>query len=147
MANELFHETVPIFTHREDLNAMQFSIENRAPFLDTNLIEYLFSIKGTHLLNDCQNKSILRASLKGILNEQVLNQKTKLGFNASILNLFNFKDKKIIDFIEKNSEIYEYVNKKDIKELINNKNMLNNNAFGKFLFSFMSLKVFMDQFN
>ena len=147
MANELFHETVPIFMHREDLNAMQFSIENRTPFLDTNLIEYLFSIKGTQLLNDCQNKYILRASLKGILNEQVLNQKTKSGFNASILNLFNFKDKKIIDFIEKDSEIYEYIYKKNIKELIKNKKLLSNNAFGKFLFSFLSLKLFMDRFN
>ena len=147
MANELFHETVPIFMHREDLNAMQFSIENRTPFLDTNLIEYLFSVKGTQLLNDCQNKYILRASLKGILNEQVLNQKTKSGFNASILNLFNFKDKKIIDFIEKDSEIYEYVYKKNIKELINNKKLLSHNAYGKFLFSFLSLKLFMDRFN
>ena len=64
MANELFHKTVPIFTHREDLNSMQFSIENRTPFLDTNLIEYLFSVKGSHLLNQCQNKYLLRASLE-----------------------------------------------------------------------------------
>ena len=85
--------------------------------------------------------------MKGILNEQVLNQKTKSGFNASILNLFNFKDKKIIDFIEKDSEIYEYIYKKNIKELIKNKKLLSNNAFGKFLFSFLSLKLFMDRFN
>ena len=78
MANELFHETVPIFTHREDLNSMQFSIENRTPFLDTNLIEYLFSVKGSHLLNECQNKYILRASLEGILNKEVLNQKIEI---------------------------------------------------------------------
>ncbi len=147
MANELFHETVPIFTHREDLNSMQFSIESRAPFLDTNLIQYLFSIKGSHLLNNCQNKYILRESLKGILNKKVLNQKVKSGFNASILNLFNFEDKKIINFVEKDSEIYDFVNKNAIKKLIINKSLLNYNAFGKFLFSFLSLKIFVDRFN
>ncbi len=147
MANELFNETVPIFTHREDLNTMQFSIESRAPYLDTKLVEYLFSVKGTHLLNECQNKYILRASLAGILNTKVLNLKMKSGFNASILNLFNFKDKKISNFINQESEIYSFVDKQKIKELIKNKNLLKNNGYSKFLFSFLSLKIFMDRFN
>ena len=146
MANELFHETVPIFTHREDLNSMQFSIENRTPFLDTNLIEYLFSVKGSHLLNECQNKYILRASLQGILNKEVLNQKMKFGLNASILSLFNFEDKEMINFINQESEIYEFVDKKKIKYLIRNKNLLRQNGYIKFLFSFLSVKVFMDRF-
>jgi len=147
MANELFHETVPIYTHREDLNSMQFSIENRTPFLDTNLIEYLFSVKSSHLLNECQNKYILRASLEGILNKEVLNQKMKFGFNASILSLFNFEDKEMINFINQESEIYEFVDKKKIKHLIKNKNLLRQNGYSKFLFSFLSVKVFMDRFN
>jgi|TARA_B110001450_G_scaffold242376_1_gene252635 asparagine synthase (glutamine-hydrolysing) len=147
MANELFHETVPIFTHREDLNSMQFSIENRTPFLDTNLIEYLFSVKGSHLLNECQNKYILRASLEGILNKEVLNQKMKFGLNASILSLFNFEDKEMINFINQESEIYEFVDKKKIKYLIRNKGLLRQNGYSKFLFSFLSVKIFMDRFN
>jgi asparagine synthase (glutamine-hydrolysing) len=146
MANELFHENVPIFMHREDLNSMQFSIENRTPFLDTNLIEYLFSVKGSHLLNQCQNKYLLRASLKGILNKDVLNQKMKYGFNASILSLFNFEDKEIKNFIDQDSEIYNFVDKSKIKNLIKNKNLLKENGNSKFLFTFLSLKTFMDRF-
>lgn len=147
MANELFHETVPMFMHREDHNSMQFSIENRTPFLDTNLIEYLFSVKGSHLLNKCQNKYILRASLKGILNKDVLNKKMKSGFNASILNLFDFEDKNMINFLDQESEIYEFVDKSKIKNLIHNKNLLRENGYSKFLFSFLSLKTFMDKFS
>ena len=147
MANELFHETVTMFMHREDHNSMQFSIENRTPFLDTNLIEYLFSVKGSHLLNKCQNKYILRSSLEGILNKDVLSQKMKSGFNASILNLFDFQDKNIVNFINQDSEIYEFVNKTKIKNLIQNKNLLRENGYSKFLFSFLSLKTFMDKFS
>lgn len=147
MANELFHENVPMFMHREDLNSMQFSIENRTPFLDTNLIEYLFSVKGSHLLNECQNKYILRASLQGILNKDVMSQRMKSGFNASILNLFNFEDKKIKNFIDNDSEIYDFVDKPKIKNLIKNKKLLRENGFSKFLFTFLSLKTFMDRFN
>ncbi len=146
-ANELFHENVPIFMHSEDLNSMQFSIENRSPFLDTNLIEYLFNVKGSHLLNGCQNKYILRKSLVGILNEDVLNQKMKSGFNASILSLFNFKDKQIKNFIDQDSEIYNFVNKSKIKNLINDHKLLKQNGYSKFLFAFLSLKTFMDRFN
>ncbi len=146
-ANELFNENVPIFMHSEDLNSMQFSIENRSPFLDTKLIEYLFNIKGSHLLNNCTNKYILRSSLKGILNKKVLNQKMKLGFNASILSIFNFQNKIFKNFINKDSNIYDYVAKSEIKKLINDKILLKQNGYSKFLFSFLSLKMFMDRFN
>ena len=94
-----------------------------------------------------KNKYILRSSLKGILNKEVLNQKMKSGFNASILSLFNFEDKKIIDFINQDSEVYDFVNKTKIKNLIKNKNLLRQNGYSKFLFSFLSLKTFMDRFN
>ena len=147
MANELFHENVPMFMHSEDLNSMQFSIENRSPFLDTNLIQYLFNVKGEHLLSKCENKYILRSCLKGILNKEVLNQKMKSGFNASILSLFNFDNEKMIDFLNQDSEVYNFVNKSKIKSLIKNKNLLRQNGYSKFLFSFLSLKTFMDRFN
>ena len=57
------------------------------------------------------------------------------------------KDKKIINFVEMDFKIYDYVNKNTIKELINNKDLLNYNTCGKFLFSFLSLKLFMERFN
>ena len=146
MANELFHENVPIFMHSEDLNSMQFSIENRSPFLDTKLIEYLFSVKSEHLLDKSQNKFILRSSLKGILNENVLNQKMKSGFNASITSLFDFNNIEIKEFINKDSLIYEFVNKKKIINLIKNKELIEKNSYSKFLFTFLSLKCFLDRF-
>ncbi len=147
MANELFHENVPVFMHSEDLNSMQYSIENRSPFLDTNLIDYLFNVKNDHLLNQSQNKYILRSSLRGILNSRVLNTKIKSGFNASVSSLFNFKDKKMLNFLDQKSEIYDFVNKSRIENLIKNKKLLKLNGYSKFLFTFLSLKTFMDRFN
>lgn len=145
MANELFHETVPMFMHSEDLNSMQYSIENRSPFLDTKLTEYLFNINGSDLLNESTNKFILRASLKGILNEKVLNKRMKSGFNASILSIFNFDDSELLQFINKESEIYNFIDKSKIKILINDKKLLKDNGYSKFMFSFISLKYFLDK--
>ena len=41
MLNELFDEIVPAILFSDDLNSMMYSIENRSPFLDTKLIEFL----------------------------------------------------------------------------------------------------------
>ena len=70
----------------------------------------------------------------------------KYRFNASILSLFNFEDKEIKNFIDQDSEIYNFVDKSKIKDLIKNKNLLKENGNSKFLFTFLSLKTFMDRF-
>ena len=71
----------------------------------------------------------------------------KSGFNASILNLFNFEDKKISNFVNQDPELYSFVDKSKIKKLIKNKKLLKNNGYSKFLFTFLSLKIFMDRFS
>ena len=148
MANELLYENIPVFTHRDDLCHMNYSIENRLPYLDTKLVKYSFNnIQGTQYLENCQNKFILRESLKGILNEKVRNLRIKSGFNASILSLFKFKEKKLINFCEKNSEIYNFIDKEKILFLIKNTSRFKNNQNAKFIFTFLSTKMFMDKFN
>ena len=42
--NELFNETTPIILSNEDLGAMKCSIENRSPFLDKKLVEFMFRL-------------------------------------------------------------------------------------------------------
>ena len=40
MLNELFHEVVPVILKHDDLNSMYFSIENRSPYLDRDLLDF-----------------------------------------------------------------------------------------------------------
>ena len=93
MLNELFYETVPLSLHEHDLNSMMFSIENRSPFLDTNLINFMNTVPRSFLIHNGYGKYILRESMKGILNDQVRLDRTKKGFNGSIFSLFNFVTK------------------------------------------------------
>ena len=51
MLNEIFYETLPILLDQEDLNCMHHSIENRAPFLDRQMAEFVFSIPTENLIN------------------------------------------------------------------------------------------------
>ena len=71
MLNELFHESTPIILHEDDLNSMQYSIENRSPFLDVNLFEFVNSIPNEYLIRDGYGKFILRKAVDGILNDKV----------------------------------------------------------------------------
>jgi asparagine synthase (glutamine-hydrolysing) len=145
MLNELFYEVIPVILHHDDLNSMYYSIENRSPYLDKNLFEFANSIPTNFLINQGYQKNLLRDSFKNILNDQVRLDRHKKGFNASINTIINFKDPIINSYLfDKNSEINDFVNMKEIKkEIYTNKS----NQFSKFIFSVLNAKIFIDAFN
>ena len=144
MLNELFHEATPVILHEDDLNSMMRSIENRSPFLDTELFNYAYSIPNEYLINNGFGKYILRESVKGILNEKVRLDRRKKGFNASINSIIDLKNSETIDFILEDGPIYEMVFKSKIESLI--KKDYYENSYKKFLFNFLNAKIFMEQF-
>ena len=142
--NELFHENTPLILNEEDLNSMKYSVENRSPFLDKKLVEFAFSIPEAFLIQNGYGKYILRESLKGILNEKVRLDRAKKGFNASINSLINFEDKEVRDFLlNPSSPIFELVKREKIAKLFINK--FTHNYQSKFIFSFISAKIFLEQ--
>lgn len=143
MLNELFHEVTPITMHEEDLNNMYYSIENRSPYLDHDLMEFAYSIPTEHLMKDGRAKVILRDSMKGILNDQVRLDRRKRGFNASLESLIDFKQKSTKEFLLDNSCIYDFVDKSKIEKALTYENL--ENSFSKFLYSFINSKIFLDQ--
>ena len=145
MLNELFYEVIPVILHHDDLNSMYYSIENRSPYLDKNLFEFANSIPTNFLINQGYQKNVLRDSFKNILNDQVRLDRHKKGFNASINTIIDFKDPRINSYLfDKNSEINDFVNMKEIKKEIYTNN---SNQFSKFIFSVLNTKIFIDAFN
>ena len=66
MANEMFHEIIPVALHEDDLNAMYFSIENRSPYLDHNLFEFCQTIPTKYLIQKGYAKVVLRQDPYGV---------------------------------------------------------------------------------
>ena len=145
MMNEMFHEVVPVILHEDDLNSMYYSIENRSPFLDRELFEFMYSIPNKYLIKNGYSKYILRQSVKGVLNKNVRNEREKTGFNASINSIIDLNNKNHIEYILDDSLIFEFVNKLKIENLLNRKEYPN--SFKKFLFSFLSSKIFLNHFS
>jgi len=143
MVNELFHEITPVVLHQDDLNSMMYSIENRSPYLDKDLLEFMLTVPNKYLIRNGKGKFILREALAGILNDKVRNDRVKKGFNASINSLFDFDDKNFIsDLLNPNSRIADYVNLKIVEKII--KMDPAPNHYSKFLFSFISTKMFLE---
>ena len=111
MHKELFYEVVPALMRPEDRNTMAFSIESRSPFLDHRMIEYTYSLPNKYKIRNGLGKWVLRESMKGILPEKVRTRKDKAGFIAP-------------------ADIwFKTINKKQIEDILNSKQLIDMNIF------------------
>jgi len=143
MLNELFHESVPQILHEDDLNSMYYSIENRSPFLDRKLFDFCSTIPTRHLVKDGAAKAILRDSMRGIAPDKILNERRKVGFNAPILSFLNVSDPDVREYLLDDGPIFEFIKRDKIEELITKQQLPNSES--KFLFYFLSTKIFIEE--
>ena len=143
MLNELTQEAVPIILREDDLNSMRSSIENRSPYLDRQLCDFAYTIPPEHLIRNGYAKAPLRAASEGILNDTVRLDRHKKGFNAAFRSLFDLDNRKTRERILDDGPIFEIVKRDRIEEAMSMSDLPN--SFSKFLFSFVSAKLFMEQ--
>ena len=79
--------------HYGDAISMQHSIESRFPFMDYRLVEFVFQLPNKYKIQNGIGKYIHRQAMKGILNEDIINQPIKYGFNTPLSKLFLSNDK------------------------------------------------------
>ncbi len=79
---DIFSNSLPSLLRYEDRNTMRFSLEGRVPFLDFNLLRYLFSLPDEAIIKDGWNKNILRKSVGELLPPIIVNRRNKIGFTT-----------------------------------------------------------------
>ena len=129
-------------TYSEDLNSMMYSVENRNPYLDKNLINYVNSINSKNYIQNGFSKYLLRSSFQDLGINKIINNYKKTGFNYSFRTLFSSNDKRILNFIKKKSLLFDLVKKDETIKLFE-KNKLND-VENKLAFSVITTKVFLD---
>ena len=143
MMNELFHEVVPAILKHDDLNSMFYSIENRSPYLDRDLLEFSSTIPSSYLIENGYQKKILREVTSNMLNDKIRLDRRKKGFNASINSLLNLNNPEIIDYIfNEKTELAEFINLKKVKKDLDMKFIPNH--LSKFIFSLLGTKIFLE---
>jgi asparagine synthase (glutamine-hydrolysing) len=79
---DIFKNSLPSLLRYEDKNTMRFSLEGRVPFLDKNVMKYLFSLSNESIIRGSWNKRILRDATNGLLPEIVRKRRNKIGFTT-----------------------------------------------------------------
>ena len=74
-------DSLPGLLRYEDRNSMTFSIESRVPFLTPQLADFVFRLPESYLLGrDGTSKSVFRAAMRGLVPDQILDRRDKIGF-------------------------------------------------------------------
>jgi asparagine synthase (glutamine-hydrolysing) len=143
MMNEMFHEVVPVILKHDDNNCMMQSIENRSPYLDKDLFEFMNTVPSEYLIENGYQKNILRHVSNKILINSVRLDRKKVGFNASIEEMVDVRDKKFIKkYIEKNEFINDILDKKKLIDILNHTKI--NDELNKMLFAIISSYTFLE---
>jgi asparagine synthetase B (glutamine-hydrolysing) len=65
------------------------SIENRVPFMDHRLVQYVFSLPASDIVGAGENKHILREAMRDVLPAPVVNRRKKTPFSPPLHQWFN----------------------------------------------------------
>lgn len=72
---------LPALLRHADRNSMRVSVESRVPFLTTELADFLLALPEEYLLApDGETKHVLRAAMRGIVPDAILDRRDKIGF-------------------------------------------------------------------
>jgi asparagine synthase (glutamine-hydrolysing) len=142
MLNELARETVPVMLHDDDLASMRWSVENRAPYLDRDLAECLFTIPSEHLIGDGLPKILLRRAGKGIVPDAILDNPRKQGINAPVTSFVDFADPGVRERLLSDSPFFDIVDRDRFETLLSSE--IARNSDSKFLFALLAARMFLD---
>ncbi|HNC19643.1 asparagine synthase (glutamine-hydrolyzing) [Accumulibacter sp.] len=81
LALSLTQRGLPALLRHGDRNSMRFSVESRVPFLTCEMADFLLSLPEAYLISPGgETKRIFRAAMRGIVPDDVLDRRDKIGF-------------------------------------------------------------------
>ncbi|RNI20888.1 asparagine synthase (glutamine-hydrolyzing) [Flexivirga caeni] len=82
LIEDLFVGSLPSLLRYEDKNTMRFSLEGRVPFLDKEVVKFIFSLSDEAIIKGGWNKRILRDATRGLLPDLINRRRNKIGFTT-----------------------------------------------------------------
>jgi asparagine synthase (glutamine-hydrolysing) len=81
-------QTLPGLLRIEDRNAMAFSVENRVPFLTTELVDYVFSLPEEEIISENGRcKAVLLRAMEALVPKEIHERRDKIGFAMPVAKL------------------------------------------------------------
>jgi asparagine synthase (glutamine-hydrolysing) len=82
LVHDLFEGSLPALLRYEDKNAMRFSLEGRVPFLDLDLVRFVFAQPDDAVIGGGWNKRMLRDAVTDLLPASITRRRNKIGFTT-----------------------------------------------------------------
>ena len=81
LASSMRQRGLPALLRHADRNSMRFSVESRVPFLTHQLADFALGLPEEYLVSlQGESKHLLRAAMRGIVPDEVLDRRDKIGF-------------------------------------------------------------------
>ncbi|WP_285724696.1 asparagine synthase (glutamine-hydrolyzing) [Psychromicrobium xiongbiense] len=150
LIDDLFHKSLPAVLRYEDKNTMRFSLEGRVPFLDKEVVKYLFSLSDESIIKGGWNKRILRDATRKLLPPLISNRRNKIGFTTPEAEWFvNMKEKLYEVFLSSSFEYRPYWNQDAVlyafEEYLSGKSGGSTMVFWRLLNTELWLREFFDE--
>ncbi|MGH7687862.1 MAG: asparagine synthase (glutamine-hydrolyzing) [Candidatus Dormibacteria bacterium] len=81
LADDVLAYSTPNLLRYEDKNSMAFSIEARVPFLDHELVEFIFNLPIDQKIKGGWNRAVYRTAMQGRMPEKNRRRRKKIGFS------------------------------------------------------------------
>ncbi|MGL5817091.1 MAG: asparagine synthase-related protein, partial [Phycicoccus sp.] len=88
LVQDIFHNSLPSLLRYEDKNTMRFSLEGRVPFLDKEVLKFVFGLSDEAIIKDGWNKRLLRDATRSLLPESINRRRNKIGFTTPQVEWF-----------------------------------------------------------
>jgi asparagine synthase (glutamine-hydrolysing) len=117
----------------EDRNSMAHSIESRVPFLTKDFADFALSLPEEYLIDNCGgSKTIFREAMRGIVPDEILDRKDKIGFLAQDVLWLKNNHQLITSAIETSRDI-DFLNSKNLEKsvslMLNDSSVYNSQIF------------------
>jgi asparagine synthase (glutamine-hydrolysing) len=106
LATSLSQRGLNALLRHGDRNSMRFSIESRVPFLTTDFADLLLSMPEHYLIApNGETKHVFRAAMRGIVPDDVLFRKDKVGFATPEQDWLRQLGSKVFDWLDAAKDI------------------------------------------
>lgn len=115
LVEDIFHNSLPSLLRYEDKNSMRYSVEGRVPFLDFNLLRFIFSLSSDAIIKNGWNKYILRKAVRGYIPKSIARRRNKIGFTTPESEWFlRMKNRIYGVFLSESFTSRPYVNQQEV---------------------------------
>ncbi len=81
LAESLSNRVLPALLRYQDRNSMSYAIESRVPFLNPEIVDFVYGLPEEFLVSDAaETKCVFRAAMRGLVPDAILDRRDKIGF-------------------------------------------------------------------